>query len=272
MQLCATPFLAPILAARPGSRPSVITSDQFARWIIGFIDGEGNFQVYFDRDYLRVIFRIRLHIDDIAILHAIQKYLGVGRVTTDNNTCVFTVSNMRELTDILIPFVLGHKLFTSKWLDFLDFQEAVALLASREGTTVLGEERIRMNTLIQSINSTRVSYDLSLMPTPVIDPYYLLGFVEAEGTFGLKSLAPYFSVAQHSRNRALIDAIREFLQSLPNLYPESGLVTGVVSSMSLKSTGVLVLEVSDVDALFSHVLPFFLSLEFQARKGVDFYL
>ena len=39
--------------------------NKFSRWLTGFIDGEGNFQVFLDREYLRVMFRIRLHIDDI---------------------------------------------------------------------------------------------------------------------------------------------------------------------------------------------------------------
>jgi LAGLIDADG endonuclease len=50
--------------------------NQFSLWFSGFIDGEGNFQVFLDRHYLRAIFRIRLHIDDIAILYKIKEFLG----------------------------------------------------------------------------------------------------------------------------------------------------------------------------------------------------
>jgi hypothetical protein len=50
--------------------------NQFSLWFSGFIDGEGNFQVFLDRNYLRAIFRIRLHIDDIAILYKIKNFLG----------------------------------------------------------------------------------------------------------------------------------------------------------------------------------------------------
>lgn len=57
-----------------------MTREQFSQWFSGFVDGEGNFQVLFDRYYLRLMFRIRLHIDDIAVLYTIQSFLGVGIV------------------------------------------------------------------------------------------------------------------------------------------------------------------------------------------------
>ena len=45
----------------------------FKQWLVGFIDAEGNFQVFMDRKYLRVMFRINLHIDDIEILSKIKE-------------------------------------------------------------------------------------------------------------------------------------------------------------------------------------------------------
>ena len=48
--------------------PSPMNRSQFSMWLAGFIDGEGNFQVFLDGHYLRVMFRIRLHKDDIKLL------------------------------------------------------------------------------------------------------------------------------------------------------------------------------------------------------------
>jgi hypothetical protein len=61
--------------------PADMNRNQFSLWLSGFIDGEGNFQVFLDRNYLRAVFRIRLHIDDIAILFKIKDFLGVGKVS-----------------------------------------------------------------------------------------------------------------------------------------------------------------------------------------------
>lgn len=45
------------------SRLNSMNNDQYERWLIGFIDGEGNFLGVWDRIYLRLMFRIRLHVD-----------------------------------------------------------------------------------------------------------------------------------------------------------------------------------------------------------------
>ena len=107
---------------------------QFSRWLVGFIDGEGNFQVFLDIHYLRVMFIIRLHKDDISVLHKIQKFLGVGRVVLDGNSCVFIINNVKDLINVLFPLLEKYKLYTSKWLDYLDFKK-VALFLSESNTT-----------------------------------------------------------------------------------------------------------------------------------------
>ena len=42
------------------------------------------------------------------------------------------------------------------------------------------------------MNLGRTLYNYDLIPKIVVDPYWLLGFIEAEGTFGFKNLSPYF--------------------------------------------------------------------------------
>ena len=82
-----------------------MSKEQFSRWLMGFIDAEGNFQVYLDRGYLRVMFRIRLHIDDIQVLYKIRDFLGVGRVKSCSSNCVFIISDLDELYTVLIPLI-----------------------------------------------------------------------------------------------------------------------------------------------------------------------
>ena len=42
------------------------------------------------------------------------------------------------------------------------------------------------------MNLGRTLYNYDLIPKIVVDPYWLLGFIVAEGTFGFKNLSPYF--------------------------------------------------------------------------------
>jgi hypothetical protein len=105
------PFIFSLLKQ---NHPIEMNRDQFSRWFSGFVDGEGNFQVFLDRNYLRAIFRIRLHIDDIAILYKIQKVLGVGKVQINNNSCVFVMYKLEDLTNVLFPLLDQYNLFTTK--------------------------------------------------------------------------------------------------------------------------------------------------------------
>ena len=50
--------------------------------------------------------------------------------------------------------------------------------------------------LIAGMNSTRTQFNESLLPKTPIKPLWLLGFIEGEGTFGIKNMVPYFQVAQ----------------------------------------------------------------------------
>jgi hypothetical protein len=56
---------------------------------------EGNLQVFLDRHYLRVVLRINLHIDDIAVLYRIKEFLGVGTVRISQNSCVYSIGNVK---------------------------------------------------------------------------------------------------------------------------------------------------------------------------------
>lgn len=78
--------------------------------------GAGNFQVFLDRLYLKVMFRIRLHKDEINVLNKIQEFLGVGRVLIDGNSVVFIISNVKDLINVLFPLLDKYNLFTTKWL------------------------------------------------------------------------------------------------------------------------------------------------------------
>jgi len=95
---------------------------------LGFIDGEGNLKVFMDRHYLKAVFRIRLHIDDIATLYKIKEFLGVDNVIIQGSNCLYTISDLYSLKTVLLPLLDEYNLLTSKWLDYLRFQIGSKLL------------------------------------------------------------------------------------------------------------------------------------------------
>jgi len=264
------PFIYSLFKQRP---PAEMNRDQFARWFSGFVDGEGSFQVFLDRSYLRVMFRIRLHIDDIAILYRIQEFLGVGKVQINNNSCVFVISRLDDLKNVLLPLLDQHNLFTTKWLDYLDFCLIVNFLSTASTTRLTEEMAVWVHPLISGMNLGRTEFNYSLIPTIItIDPFWLLGFIEAEGTFGLKNFSPFFQIGQNIRSSMVMDAIIAFLQSLPKrfLFSLNTLPPHVSNSLNT-STSVSAISISSIDALYDYLMFFLLDMPFQTRKGVDFY-
>lgn len=247
---------------------------QFSRWLAGFIDGEGSFQVYLDRHYFaRVMFRIRLHKDDTNVLQKIQKFLGVGRVVLDGNSCVFIISNVKELINVLLPFLETYKLYTSKWLDYIDFKKVLLFLSESNTTKVSLAQLHWAENIIHNMNLRRTVYNNSLIPVlREVDPFYLLGFIEAEGTFGLKNLSPFFQIGQHEKNLFVLEAIACYLKTIPKGYHFTLKSVGPTIIYSInKKTSVSVISISNIDTLYDYLLFFLLDLPFQTRKIVDFH-
>ena len=65
------------------------------------------------------------------------------------------------------------------------------------------------------MNSGRTKYNNSLIPKIVVNPFWLLGFIEGEGTFGYKNLSPFFQVGQNIRSYHVLEAIANYLQTIP---------------------------------------------------------
>jgi LAGLIDADG endonuclease len=104
-----------------------------------------------------------------------------------------------------------------------------------------------------------------------INNYWLLGFIEGEGTFGIKNLVPYFQVCQHNRSIFTLKAISSFLSKLPKIHKET--IYNNTPSTSLfinKKSNVSSITINDIDILYDYIVPFLESLSFQSRKSIDF--
>jgi hypothetical protein len=86
----------------------------------------------------------------------------------------------------------------------------------------------------------------------------LVGFIEAEGTFGIKTGSSlYFQVAQKITSQECLNAIITFLTGLynTNIPKGSGILPVNVTSATNIRTNVVSLVISSVDALYYHLLP-----------------
>ena len=117
------------------------------------------------------MFRIRLHIDDIQVLYIIQKFLRIGKVREEGNSCLFVIDNLHDLSAVLFPLLEQYSLRTVKYLDYMDFKSAVLLLQSSTTARIVGSDLVYAKSLILGMNSGRTSYNYRAIPNWPITSY-----------------------------------------------------------------------------------------------------
>jgi hypothetical protein len=261
----------------------------FLNWFSGFSDAEANFLITLDRGYVKFRFKIVLHIDDIEVLNTIKSKLNIGRVTIESkrDRCSFIVEVFEDIKNVICPIFKNFPLHTSKKLDFENFYEAV-LIKDKKNISIADMEKITY--LKNSMNSKREVFTYNIIESQIIiNPNWFIGFIEGEGTFGIKTgSSMYFQVAQKNTSQECLNAIVYFLTKLPknslqdtlstsnsNLSSSEGankiLPLNVTSSINVR-TNVVSLVILSVDALYYYILPYLESHKMYSRKALDFKL
>ena len=104
-------------------------------WVVGFVDGEGNFTIGVRRSPtvkigFQVIpeFRVVQHMRDIDILHALKRFFGFGRVCRNHDErWEYRVRRLEQLREIA-RFFSEHPLKTKKRIDARKFSEVLRLM------------------------------------------------------------------------------------------------------------------------------------------------
>ena len=247
---------------------------KFLFWFSGFTDGEGNFLISLDRQYVKLRFKINLHIDDIKVLETIRFNLNTGRVISETDTsCSYIVENYSGL-ELLCNIFKKFPLHTAKKLDFEDFHQAFLI---RKKGKVSDKDLKKIENLKSNMNSNRkvFSYDLTNSQI-MIDPNWFIGFIEGEGTFGIKTGSSlYFQVAQKNTSQECLNGIVAFLHNLfnnTNVPPYSKISPLHVTYTTNTKTDVVSIVISSADSLFYFLLPLLENSKMYSRKKIDFEL
>lgn len=292
-------------ASGTNNKVSHIPTD-FLQWFSGFSDAEGKFLISLTlsprgKIYVRFRFKISVHIDDIEALNLISTTLGTGRVVKEkNNYCSFVIQDFNEILETICPIFNAFPLQTNKRLDYLDFYEAV-LIKNSKGQDLSFEDLENIKVLKNKMNSQRDNKDIVNLNNTNINLHWLVGFLEGDGTFGLKNGHPYFQVAQKDNSIKTLEAIASYISCLPfnnenkilleypelakylrlkeNLKSDPDLMKEEVKNIiskpnvtltSNKKTNVVSLVVSSVDSLYYYLLPLLQKGTLRTRKSVDF--
>jgi hypothetical protein len=114
-----------------------------ARWVCGFVDGEGCFSVSIHRNancrstggwQLHPSFHVYQHVAHRDVLDALVDFFGCGRVRAKGRTSsvwTYTIDSVRQIEAVVLPFFEDNCLFV-KAADFRRFAIIVRAISRRE--------------------------------------------------------------------------------------------------------------------------------------------
>ena len=128
-----------------------VTPDNLA----GIIDGDGSFYVSFQADgKIKTGFNITTDKASKALLKSVQTELkGIGTILEGTkNELVFTVTGLNQITEVLIPFVDLHPLFSERALHYLKFKEVSLNLKKEKERSLSLDKKLEIVELCYEMN------------------------------------------------------------------------------------------------------------------------
>ena len=195
----------------------------FEQWLVGFTDGDGTFHVAYHNGKWNLVYKIALSRYNLRILYYIKKELGVGKVLKDNTRGQFVIRDRKKLAKFIFPIFDKYPLLTSKQFNYLNFRKAYDILENEnlskdEKNKYLLEikkESIPKEYISNSWNKTKLLFNTKEDVTCVMTKPWLVGFIEAEGSFYLVSkdrtrIVHGFGISQ-KLDRIVLEGIRRIL-------------------------------------------------------------
>lgn len=169
--------------------------ENFLWWFIGFSDAEGSFIISqrstkgAAENTIKLIFQISLHKDDIDVLYKIQNRLQIGVVRQIKNIAYFRVIKQKDILNVLIPIFQQYPLLSTKNMHLHVFSKAAYIMSKKLHLTPQGlSDCLSIKT---SMNRGRIDFDTSFNNFHLINPYWLLGFIEGDGSFQTRKEIPH---------------------------------------------------------------------------------
>jgi hypothetical protein len=260
-----------------------LNRDSFYEWFVGFTDGEGNFTIGVDNraKIIRFNFRftIGLHADEHDLLELIKNKLNCGQIYFNNSktACNYTITDPYAISSIIFPIFDKFPLNTTKYLDYLCFKEALSIYLNPESFSDSKTKMVdHIINLKNQMNNSRTDFSLPHNHIKITN-YWLLGLIEAEGSFHLRrnSLSPAFSISLSKIQKPLLEKIVEFLINKLDDSSKFKAINSKNFNLSEESTrgnakAMVKLLILQIDYLNNIFVPYFSELKFLSKKKFDF--
>lgn len=254
---------------------ATLVRDNFIEWLRGFTDAEGCFYLApHSPDSLNFSFSysISVHIDDIQVLGYIQQSLQMGNIRVTRGMATFKVTKQEDIKKILEIFSKAP-LNSIKQLNFLAFKKAFELYINNKSKDL--SLKLQMDNIRDNMNSNRTDYSWPDRKIR-ISPYWLLGFVEGDGSFSviLRNISTIFLRFIISQSRMDLFLLKEIQKYLNNLAVVKGLIkSGRTYSNPEDFTHISNeqnLEITNSLFICYIIIPFFNDLTFRSKKWLDY--
>lgn len=257
------------------------------QYITGFVDGEGCFSILIVRNKkmklgwsITLSFQIHLHSKDKNLLIRIKDNIGnIGGVYDGKSeSCLFLVSSLSDIVNVLIPFFDKYPLLSKKREDFELFKMVALIMNKKQHLTedgflkVLAIKAAMRKGLTEALaesfpNIKPIILNTSYYKLPNrLDPYWIAGFTEAEGSFMIHiqkksdtklgvGVKLKFQISQHERDKDLLTLIILSLNC---------------GSLINNGEYVKVLAVWKFNDIFDIIIPFYAKYALQGDKKLNY--
>ena len=175
----------------------------FEQWLVGFTDGDGNFHIAQQgtgtSTKWNLSYKLAQSAYNLRVLNYIKKELGVGSITKDGADGAvgakvqYFIRDKKVIESTLIPIFDKYPLLTTKHFDYVKLKKALVIL---NNTSMTKEDK---NSELLAIKATKPNKDYlspawnnAKLPLTdvnsinnVVSKSWLVGFIEAEGSFYL---------------------------------------------------------------------------------------
>lgn len=170
--------------------------DWFEQWLVGMTDGDGTFHIAYQNGKWNLVYKIALSRYNLRALYYIKKQLGVGSINKDNTKGQFIIRDRTKLPKSIFPIFDKYPLLTSKQFDYLKLKKAYGILenislskAEKDKLLLsLKKEILPTNYISNGWNKIKLPFKSVYDIKSVITKPWLIGFIEAEGSFYLVSI------------------------------------------------------------------------------------
>lgn len=193
----------------------------FEQWLVGISDGDGTFHIGYQNGKWNLVYKIALSRYNLRALYYIKKELGVGNVRKDNTKGQFVIRDRKKLSDVIFPIFDKYPLLTSKQFDYLKLKKAYEILEDKNISKnekdkyllEIKKKSLPVNYVSNVWNKTKLPFKGDI--TSIMTKAWLVGFIEAEGSFYLVSkdktrIVHGFGISQ-KLDKIVLEGIRHIL-------------------------------------------------------------